>query len=180
MEGEGKQQLSFTCPARGLIGFRSAFATLTRGSGLMHRAFSCYGPFQGAMDQLRKGAIVSMAGGPLLFFGPVLSLYRYQVWHKCLYARQRHHRLDGTCSSHVPCFWCFSAPMYPCVVFGCIGPCRHCGLWSLHCQRGAMHGSALLCRLMSNSRDGVWGGSWQLWQQITISMTRGITLWSFD
>lgn len=63
MEGEGKQHLTFTCPSRGLIGFRSAYATLTRGSGLMHRAFSSYGPYQGHLDQLRKGAMVSMADG---------------------------------------------------------------------------------------------------------------------
>lgn len=65
IEGEGKQHLTFTCPSRGLIGFRSAFATLTRGSGLMHRAFSCYGPYQGPLDRVRKGALVSMAGAPL-------------------------------------------------------------------------------------------------------------------
>ena len=65
IEEEGKQHLTFTCPSRGLIGFRSAFATLTRGSGLMHRAFSCYGPYQGTLDRVRKGALVSMAGAQL-------------------------------------------------------------------------------------------------------------------
>lgn len=62
VEIEGKQKLVFLCPSRGLIGFRSAFATLTKGSGLMHRAFVEYGPFRGATDRVRKGVLVSMAG----------------------------------------------------------------------------------------------------------------------
>jgi len=62
LENEGKQRLAFLCPSRGLIGFRPAFATLTRGSGLMHRAFHEYGAFRGHMDRVRKGVLISMAG----------------------------------------------------------------------------------------------------------------------
>ena len=62
LEVEGKQRLVFEAPSRGLIGFRSAFATLTRGTGLMHRAFAAYGPFRGALDRVRKGVLVSTAG----------------------------------------------------------------------------------------------------------------------
>ena len=62
VEREGKQKLVFLCPSRGLIGFRSYFATLTRGSGLMHRAFVEYGSFRGATDRVRKGVLVSMTG----------------------------------------------------------------------------------------------------------------------
>ena len=65
LENEGKQRLAFLCPSRGLIGFRPAFATLTRGSGLMHRAFHEYGPYRGHMDRVRKGVLVSMAGAVL-------------------------------------------------------------------------------------------------------------------
>ena len=61
-EVSGKQRLVFEAPSRGLIGFRSAFATLTRGTGLMHRAFVRYGPFRGALDRVRKGVLVSTAG----------------------------------------------------------------------------------------------------------------------
>lgn len=63
VEGESKQHLSFAAPSRGLIGFRSQFATLTRGAGLMHRAFSEYRPYAGPLDRVRKGALVSMADG---------------------------------------------------------------------------------------------------------------------
>ena len=62
----GKQRLVFEAPSRGLIGFRSAFATLTRGTGILHRAFSRYGPYKGPLDGVRKGVLISMAG-QLLF-----------------------------------------------------------------------------------------------------------------
>ena len=58
----GKQRLVFEAPSRGLIGFRSAFATLTRGTGILHRAFSRYGPYRGPLDGVRKGVLISMAG----------------------------------------------------------------------------------------------------------------------
>ena len=58
----GKQRLVFEAPSRGLIGFRSAFATLTRGTGILHRAFSRYGPYKGPLDGVRKGVLISMAG----------------------------------------------------------------------------------------------------------------------
>jgi hypothetical protein len=65
LEVGGKQRLVFQAPSRGLIGFRSAFATLTRGTGILHRAFSCYGPFRGPLDGVRKGVIISVAGASL-------------------------------------------------------------------------------------------------------------------
>ncbi len=58
----GKQRLVFEAPSRGLIGFRSAFATLTRGTGMLHRAFSRYGRFKGPLDGVRKGVLISTAG----------------------------------------------------------------------------------------------------------------------
>ena len=60
---EGRQRLVFEAPARGLIGFRSLFASLTRGSGILHRAFSQWGDYKGTMDRVRKGALVAVAGG---------------------------------------------------------------------------------------------------------------------
>jgi GTP-binding protein len=40
LETEGKQRLVFEAPSRGLIGFRSSFAAITRGTGMLHRAFA--------------------------------------------------------------------------------------------------------------------------------------------
>ncbi len=62
IEVEGKQRLTFIAPSRGLIGFRSLFATLTRGSGMLHRAFQSYGHYKGPLDKVRKGVLISMAG----------------------------------------------------------------------------------------------------------------------
>jgi len=42
---------------------RTVFAGLTRGEGLLQRAFSRYTPFRGAVQGTRKGAIVSTADG---------------------------------------------------------------------------------------------------------------------
>ncbi|EFN51124.1 hypothetical protein CHLNCDRAFT_141310 [Chlorella variabilis] len=63
LEREGKQRLAFEAPSRGLIGFRSAFAAITRGTGALHRAFARYGPYRGGLDRVRKGALISVAGG---------------------------------------------------------------------------------------------------------------------
>ncbi len=66
IEVEGKQRLTFVAPSRGLIGFRSLFATLTRGSGMLHRAFQSYGHYKGPLDKVRKGVLISMAGQALV------------------------------------------------------------------------------------------------------------------
>jgi translation elongation factor EF-G len=40
--GSNRQRLVFEVPARGMIGFKSLFASITRGEGLMQRAFARY------------------------------------------------------------------------------------------------------------------------------------------
>eukprot|EP00471_Norrisiella_sphaerica_P013782 CAMPEP_0184492128 /NCGR_PEP_ID=MMETSP0113_2-20130426/22366_1 /TAXON_ID=91329 /ORGANISM="Norrisiella sphaerica, Strain BC52" /LENGTH=745 /DNA_ID=CAMNT_0026876783 /DNA_START=118 /DNA_END=2355 /DNA_ORIENTATION=- len=62
----GRVRMEFEIPARGLIGFRQTFLTLTKGSGVMTNVFSHYGPWQNAagLERTRKsGALVSMADG---------------------------------------------------------------------------------------------------------------------
>lgn len=63
---EGTQRLVLAAPSRGLIGFRSAFAAMTRGRGIMHKAFLEYGPWRGSLDRVRKGVLISTAGKPPL------------------------------------------------------------------------------------------------------------------
>uniref|UniRef100_A0A061RB01 GTP-binding protein n=1 Tax=Tetraselmis sp. GSL018 TaxID=582737 RepID=A0A061RB01_9CHLO len=67
-ELEGRMRLTFSAPSRGLLGFRSVFATVTRGSGVMNRAFSKYDVHRGSMDSVSKGALVSMADGKTVAF----------------------------------------------------------------------------------------------------------------
>ena len=64
---QGRQRLVFEVPARGLIGFRSVFATITRGTGLLHRAFAQWGPYRGAIHRVRKGSLIAVAGGRSTF-----------------------------------------------------------------------------------------------------------------
>ncbi|MCJ0976071.1 translational GTPase TypA, partial [Pseudomonas sp. PS1] len=42
-DGKGRIRLEYTVPARGLIGFRNNFLTLTSGSGILTSTFSHYG-----------------------------------------------------------------------------------------------------------------------------------------
>ncbi|KAH8960295.1 hypothetical protein BDL97_06G125000 [Sphagnum fallax] len=62
-ETVGRTRLSFTCPSRGLVGYRSVFSTDTHGTGFMHRAFLTYGKYRGPLGNVRKGVLVSMASG---------------------------------------------------------------------------------------------------------------------
>jgi GTP-binding protein len=57
--GHGKTRIKFDAPSRGLIGYRSEFLTDTRGTGLMNRLFSHYGPYKGDIEGRRNGALIS-------------------------------------------------------------------------------------------------------------------------
>ena len=63
-DGRGRIRLDFIMPARGLIGFRSQFLTLTSGSGILTHVFDHWGAVKGGMAEHRhNGAIVSMVKG---------------------------------------------------------------------------------------------------------------------
>src|SRR5512133_658290 len=57
--GSGRTRLQFRVPARGLIGFRGEFLTLTRGEGIMSSFFDGYEPWQGRIEKRKNGAIVA-------------------------------------------------------------------------------------------------------------------------
>ena len=60
-DGNGRVRLAFIVPARGLIGFRSLFLTMTSGSGIMTHVFDHYGPVKNAEIAGRaNGVLVSM------------------------------------------------------------------------------------------------------------------------
>ena len=44
-DGKGRVRLDYIIPARGLIGFRTEFLTLTSGNGLLYSVFDHYGPY---------------------------------------------------------------------------------------------------------------------------------------
>ncbi|MEC7521967.1 MAG: translational GTPase TypA [Myxococcota bacterium] len=57
--GFGRARLEFRVPSRGLIGFRTQFLTLSRGTGLLNTLFDGWEPYGGPMLKRPNGAIVS-------------------------------------------------------------------------------------------------------------------------
>jgi len=56
-------RLEFSCPTRGLIGYRSNFITNTKGEGIMVRSFDTYKPYAGEITGRKNGVLVSMESG---------------------------------------------------------------------------------------------------------------------
>jgi GTP-binding protein len=68
-DGKGRVRLEYTIPARGLIGFRNQFLTMTSGSGILTSIFSHYGPMKsGDMSGRQNGVLVSVATGKALTY----------------------------------------------------------------------------------------------------------------
>lgn len=92
-DGKGRVRLDFIMPARGLIGFRSQFLTLTSGSGILTSIFDHYGEVKGGeVGQRNNGVLVSMVNGKVLayalfslqergrlFINPNVDVYEGQI-----------------------------------------------------------------------------------------------------
>jgi GTP-binding protein len=65
---DGRTQLEFVVPARGLIGFRGEFIRATRGEGIMSHSFLDYRPMQGDMDNRRNGVLIAFEEGTATFY----------------------------------------------------------------------------------------------------------------
>ena len=92
-DGKGRVRLEFIAPARGLIGFRGLFLTLTSGSGILTNIFDHYGPVQSSLTSTRhNGVLVSMVAGKALgyalytlqergrlFIGPQTEVYEGMI-----------------------------------------------------------------------------------------------------
>jgi GTP-binding protein len=59
----GRVRLEFSVPSRGLIGFRSAFLTDTRGTGIINAMFAGFAPWAGDIQRRSNGAMVSDRAG---------------------------------------------------------------------------------------------------------------------
>jgi len=64
----GRTQLEFIIPARGLIGFRGEFMRLTRGDGIMNHSFFDYRPIVGDIEARRNGVLISFEEGVATFY----------------------------------------------------------------------------------------------------------------
>jgi GTP-binding protein len=90
--GFGRARIEYIVPSRGLIGFRSAFLTETRGMGLLNSLFEGWEPYAGPMLRRPNGALVADRRGPttpyalfhlqprgVLFVGPGVEIYEGMV-----------------------------------------------------------------------------------------------------
>jgi len=77
----GRVRLDYIIPARGLIGFRTDFLTMTSGTGLLYSVFDHYGPFiQETIGQRINGVMISNGQGK----GLAYSLFTLQDRGKLL------------------------------------------------------------------------------------------------
>ncbi len=66
-DGNGRVRLDYMIPSRGLIGFQTAFMTLTSGTGLKYHVFDHYGPAQsGGIAPRNNGALIANSTGKAL------------------------------------------------------------------------------------------------------------------
>ncbi|HEY0882302.1 MAG TPA: translational GTPase TypA [Archangium sp.] len=57
--GGGRTRVQFRIPARGLVGFRSEFLTITKGEGIMSSQFDGWEPHMGYIPRRSNGAIIA-------------------------------------------------------------------------------------------------------------------------
>ena len=68
-DGHDNIRLEFHIPTKGLIGFRSAFLTATRGDSIMNTIFLGYEPWQGEITTTRGGVLVASELGIAVTYG---------------------------------------------------------------------------------------------------------------
>jgi GTP-binding protein len=64
----GRTQLEFVIPARGLIGFRGEFIRLSRGEGIMTHSFLEYRSLSGELETRYNGVIIAFEEGTATFY----------------------------------------------------------------------------------------------------------------
>ncbi|MEB3227746.1 MAG: EF-Tu/IF-2/RF-3 family GTPase, partial [Synechocystis sp.] len=64
----GRTQLEFVIPARGLLGFRGDFIRITRGEGIMNHSFLEYRPMSGDLETRYNGVMISFEEGVATFY----------------------------------------------------------------------------------------------------------------
>jgi GTP-binding protein len=68
-DGRGNLRMEYRVPTRGLIGFRSAFLTATRGEGVMNTIFLGFERWAGEISSTRSGALVAAEAGEAVTYG---------------------------------------------------------------------------------------------------------------
>jgi len=89
---DGTVHYVYKVPTRGLLGFRQAFLTNTRGQGIMNTLFAGYGPLAGPIETRSLGSLIAWESGVTssyglngaqergqLFLGPGVEVYEGQI-----------------------------------------------------------------------------------------------------
>ncbi len=66
---DGTVYLQYLVPTRGLLGFRSDFLTITRGTGVIHTLFAGYKSMAGEITTRDHGSLVAWESGPTSSYG---------------------------------------------------------------------------------------------------------------
>ena len=66
---DGSTRLEFSIPARGLIGFRGNFLTMTKGTGIMNTIFDGYAPYKGEISFRKQGSLIAFESGEAVTYG---------------------------------------------------------------------------------------------------------------
>ena len=92
-DGRGRMRLEYRIPARGLIGFRTQYLTVTDGTGLLYSVFDSYAPrVHAEIGQRNNGVLVSTVRGKALGYslfnlqerGPLFIGHGVQVYEGML------------------------------------------------------------------------------------------------
>ena len=75
ISNSGTSRMEFVIASRALIGFRSDFLMMTRGSGIMYQNFLEYQTYKGDMPNRQTGVLVSQSGGDAVAY----ALYNLQA-----------------------------------------------------------------------------------------------------
>jgi GTP-binding protein len=67
--GDGTVHMVYLVPTRGLLGFRSDFITLTRGTGVLNTLFAGYEPLAGDLNIEKSGSLLASESGVTSAFG---------------------------------------------------------------------------------------------------------------
>ncbi len=68
-DGNGNVRIEYNIPTRGLIGFRNAFLTLTKGNGALSSLLLGFEPWMGKISSARMGALIASEQGVAVTYG---------------------------------------------------------------------------------------------------------------
>ena len=66
---DGTCRLEFAIPARGLIGFRNEFLTITKGTGVLNTIYDGYAPYKGDLQYRKQGSLIAFEAGEAVAYG---------------------------------------------------------------------------------------------------------------